>query len=426
MPPLTLRKPNWLRRSASPSWNMTLSVDSPALWQMPAPDSSTKSPDQSNVPTGWRQAATAADNPGQSGSNLPRIAVATTAVVATLSTPLMSPAAAAKPSNAPTSSPVTATPVAAAPASVRSHKVRRGDTVSSLASRYGVSVRSLVAANNLRSADYIRRGDTIAIPAADVSSGATQVSNRAKKRSRVAGRAGNQHTVAAGETLGHIANQHSITIGALRAANPAVRTTSMIRVGQTLAVPQGSATKGRQNSSKKTGKKNVGGQQSGRTVIPNTFAGRTYPDKVVKAAQRNSDALANRPAISREAMRTIIKKQARKHGVNPALAQAIAYQESGFNMRRVSPANAIGAMQVIPSSGRWASNMAGRKLDLLDPHDNAEAGVLVLLANIRMAETKDEAIAGYYQGLASVRSRGMYADTRRYVANIRTLEKKFA
>ena len=35
------------------------------------------------------------------------------------------------------------------------------------------------------------------------------------------------------------------------------------------------------------------------------------------------------------------------------------------------------------------------------------------------------AIAGYYQGLASVRSRGMYDDTQQYVANVQALRARF-
>ena len=35
------------------------------------------------------------------------------------------------------------------------------------------------------------------------------------------------------------------------------------------------------------------------------------------------------------------------------------------------------------------------------------------------------AVAGYYQGLKSVRERGMFPDTKRYVANILALKKQF-
>ena len=35
------------------------------------------------------------------------------------------------------------------------------------------------------------------------------------------------------------------------------------------------------------------------------------------------------------------------------------------------------------------------------------------------------AIASYYQGLGSVRSRGMFDDTRRYVADVQALRSRF-
>ena len=42
--------------------------------------------------------------------------------------------------------------------------------------------------------------------------------------------------------------------------------------------------------------------------------------------------------------------KARANGVDPALALAVSYQESGWNMHVVSVANAVGAMQVIPAT----------------------------------------------------------------------------
>ena len=47
--------------------------------------------------------------------------------------------------------------------------------------------------------------------------------------------------------------------------------------------------------------------------------------------------------------------------------------------------------------------------------------MLILKANLRAAGDQGTAIAAYYQGLRSVRTNGMYADTRRYVANVQTL-----
>lgn len=92
----------------------------------------------------------------------------------------------------------------------------------------------------------------------------------------------------------------------------------------------------------------------------------------------------------------------------------------------VSPANAIGTMQVIPGTGVWASDLVGRRLDLLKPQDNVTAGVAVLAALLARAKNEDEAIAGYYQGLASVRARGMFEDTKSYVASVQAHRKRFA
>ena len=38
---------------------------------------------------------------------------------------------------------------------------------------------------------------------------------------------------------------------------------------------------------------------------------------------------------------------------------------------------------------------------------------------------ENTAIAGYYQGLGSVRSRGLFDDTQQYVANVQALRSRF-
>ena len=44
----------------------------------------------------------------------------------------------------------------------------------------------------------------------------------------------------------------------------------------------------------------------------------------------------------------------------------------------VSPVDAIGAMQVLPSTARALGRLHGRSFDLLKASDNVEAGVLLL------------------------------------------------
>jgi soluble lytic murein transglycosylase-like protein len=122
----------------------------------------------------------------------------------------------------------------------------------------------------------------------------------------------------------------------------------------------------------------------------------------------------------------MIRGTARALGVDPALALAVAEQESGFHQRVVSPADAIGVMQVLPSTGRWVGReVVGRPLDLLDASDNVLAGVSLLAVLTRAAPVRT-AVAGYYQGLASVRRHGMLPDTRRYVANVLALRRHWS
>jgi soluble lytic murein transglycosylase-like protein len=153
---------------------------------------------------------------------------------------------------------------------------------------------------------------------------------------------------------------------------------------------------------------------------------RTLPSSVVAAAAANRRVLARAAVPAPEEVRAIVVRTARAMGVDPALALAVAYRESGFQQRVVSPANAVGVMQVVPSAGRWASSAVGRPLDLLDTHDNVTAGLALLRAIVHATSSPAQAIAGYYQGLQSVQRHGMFDDTRRFVADAQTLMARFA
>jgi soluble lytic murein transglycosylase-like protein len=202
-----------------------------------------------------------------------------------------------------------------------------------------------------------------------------------------------------------VATKHGTTVAAIVAAN-GLDGRAMIRVGQTLTVPVAAAA-------------------PAPASVGNTFAGRTYADSVVAAANANLATLRSSATPSKADMQAKIAATARAMGVDPALAQAVAFQESGFRHAVVSPANAIGAMQVIPTSGEWASDLVGRPLNLVNPDDNVTAGVAILRSLVRTAPDLPTAIAGYYQGASSVKKNGMFADTRRYVANVQTHMTRF-
>ncbi len=121
----------------------------------------------------------------------------------------------------------------------------------------------------------------------------------------------------------------------------------------------------------------------------------------------------------------MIIRTAKDIGVNPDLALAISWMESGWQQHRISSAGALGAMQVMPGTGQWMSVMVGRKLHLRHLDDNVIAGV-TLIEWLRSEARLKVAVAGYYQGLAGVRRDGMYRSTKEYVANVLALKKRIA
>ena len=224
---------------------------------------------------------------------------------------------------------------------------------------------------------------------------------------------GGSYTIKAGDTLSAIASKHGVKLSDILAANQLSMTT-VIYPGNKLVIPGGSI-----QPASSTPAATV------TPLVPSSFLGFTYPEAVVSSANQNKALLNAAPVPSRDEMRTIVADTARAMGVEPSLALAFAYQESGFNQRAVSPANAIGTMQVIPTSGEWASDLVGRKLNLLDPYDNATAGVAIIKRLIATSKDVDTAIAGYYQGQYSVSKYGLYDDTKAYVAAIKAHQKNF-
>lgn len=289
----------------------------------------------------------------------------------------------------------------------RAITVRPGDTIWDLAMAHRTTPGALVSKNRLvAGGSVIHPGQRLLVPAGP-STGATSRTGPSRsttppKATRTSGRF---HVVRPGDTLSGIAaaNRTSLTklLSANRLADP-----RMIYPGQRIALPGRAAP--------------VAPKASGKPVptSENTFAGYTYSDATVAAAKKNRTTLAKASVPSRSETASMIRRTAVRHGVDPRLALAIAWQESGWNQRAVSVANAIGTMQVIPSSGEWASQLAGRRLDLLDTQDNITAGVVILRALRVSSGSVQEAIAGYYQGLHSVRTQGVFADTKQYVAAV--------
>ncbi|MET0837811.1 MAG: transglycosylase SLT domain-containing protein [Marmoricola sp.] len=128
--------------------------------------------------------------------------------------------------------------------------------------------------------------------------------------------------------------------------------------------------------------------------------------------------------LSRDEVRHLVSRMARRYHVPRTLALAIAWQESGWQQRRISSAGAIGVMQVMPDTGRWMRWYAGRPLRLRDTHDNVQTGMLTLRTLRSWTRYDNNAIAAYYQGLGAVRKHGYFRDTHAYVRSVRAHQRQ--
>ena len=98
-----------------------------------------------------------------------------------------------------------------------SYVVKRGDNLSEIAQRHGISTQELRAQNNLKN-DVIRIGQKLSIPGIAIAS-AVPI----------------EHKIVRGETLSGIAERYRVSMSSLRASNDLRN--DVIKVGQVLKIP---------------------------------------------------------------------------------------------------------------------------------------------------------------------------------------------
>lgn len=207
------------------------------------------------------------------------------------------------------------------------------------------------------------------------------------------------YTVRRGDSTYTIARRAGTTVQAVVAANGLQGGGRRIHPGQRLVIPA-AGTDG----------------QAARRQAPAAKAPTSKAPAARTTARKAPRAVAG---TQKAQVRALIEQVADEHGVDRRLALAVGLQESGWRQDVTSHVGARGTMQVMPANAGWASSLAGRRLDLGDARDNATAGVVILKQLQATAGSEDAAIGAYYQGLPSVKKRGMYRETQRYVASVK-------
>ena len=112
------------------------------------------------------------------------------------------------------------------------YRVRSGDTLSGIARRWRITMKSIVTANRLRS-DRLRVGQRLVLTVPNVPRQAIASTQRSESSQHVI------HRVRSGETLSTIASRYGVSIAQLKMTNR-IRT-NLIRPGQRLRIPFGGA-----------------------------------------------------------------------------------------------------------------------------------------------------------------------------------------
>ncbi|HEY8539382.1 MAG TPA: LysM peptidoglycan-binding domain-containing protein, partial [Steroidobacteraceae bacterium] len=119
------------------------------------------------------------------------------------------------------------------------HRVRQGDTLSAIASKYGVSVDAIRTANKIRGS-LIHPGQDLLITAVPPSDGRDLRIARNEPAPRISATGDGHHRVRRGDTLWSIARAHGVSLDHLARVNGLNRD-GTLSVGQVLKIP-GTAT----------------------------------------------------------------------------------------------------------------------------------------------------------------------------------------
>lgn len=166
------------------------------------------------------------------------------------------------------------------------------------------------------------------------------------------------------------------------------------------------------------------------SAIEQRFSGLTAPSAVSfaetlgKAEDKLQKAAAGPVASSgtHSEVANLIQTTAAKYNLDPKLAMAVATAESGLEPQAVSPAGAMGVMQLMPETAHSLGVQ-----NITDPKENIEGGVRYLrqLLNTFNGDPV-KAVAAYNAGPEAVKQyNGVppFAETQEYVSKVLNLSR---
>jgi LysM repeat protein len=131
-------------------------------------------------------------------------------------------------------------------------------------------------------------------------------------------------------------------------------------------------------------------------------------------------------ASNADTVRAALDHWASYYGVDPHLAHALAWMESGYNNSMVSPVGAQGVMQILPTTWTYVEDvLIGHKVDDHGADGNIHVG-MAYLHHLLAAFNGNEklALAGWYQGERSVRANGPLDVSKSFAANVLALKQR--
>ena len=126
-------------------------------------------------------------------------------------------------------------------AQARTHVVQRGDTLYSIARRYGTSVQAIMSTNGLSNRNFIWVGQRLNIPGG--SGGGSSSGGGSTQGGGTIPSSGSVHVVRRGETVASIARRYGTSVAAIAALN-GLRNPNLIYAGQRLNIPKGGSSSG--------------------------------------------------------------------------------------------------------------------------------------------------------------------------------------